>query len=240
MKITAVIVAGGKGTRMGADKNKVFLKILGREVLYYTISAFEKNDKIDDIIVVTGKNDIEECQILVDKYDIKKVSYITEGGATRQESVMNGLKKAEGDIVLIHDGARALVTDDEINNSVADCIKFGAAAVGVKCKDTLKSTDSDGFIAGTVDREKTFMIQTPQVFYLDKILDMHQKALDENFVATDDCMIAEHYGVKIKISDGSYDNIKLTTPEDMIIGERILRKRGITAVSYTHLTLPTT
>ena len=116
MKITAVIVAGGKGTRMGADKNKVFLKILGREVLYYTISAFEKNDKIDDIIVVTGKNDIEECQILVDKYDIKKVSYITEGGATRQESVMNGLKKAEGDIVLIHDGARALVTDDEINN----------------------------------------------------------------------------------------------------------------------------
>ena len=216
MKITAVIVAGGKGTRMGADKNKVFLKILGREVLYYTISAFEKNDKIDDIIVVTGKN------------DIKKVSYITEGGATRQESVMNGLKKAEGDIVLIHDGARALVTDDEINNSVADCIKFGAAAVGVKCKDTLKSADSDGFIAGTVDREKTFMIQTPQVFYLDKILDMHQKALDENFVATDDCMIAEHYGVKIKISDGSYDNIKLTTPEDMIIGERILRKRGIT------------
>ena len=133
MKITAVIVAGGKGTRMGADKNKVFLKILGREVLYYTISAFEKNDKIDDIIVVTGKNDIEECQILVDKYDIKKVSYITEGGATRQESVMNGLKKAEADIVLIHDGARALVTDDEINNSVADCIKFGAAAVGVKC-----------------------------------------------------------------------------------------------------------
>ena len=197
MKITAVIVAGGKGTRMGADKNKVFLKILGREVLYYTISAFEKNDKIDDIIVVTGKNDIEECQILVDKYDIKKVSYITEGGATRQESV-------------------------------ADGIKFGAAAVGVKCKDTLKSADSDGFIAGTVDREKTFMIQTPQVFYLDKILDMHQKALDENFVATDDCMIAEHYGVKIKISDGSYDNIKLTTPEDMIIGERILRKRGIT------------
>ena len=115
------------------------------------------------------------------------------------------------------------MTDDEINNSVADCIKFGAAAVGVKCKDTLKSADSDGFIAGTVDREKTFMIQTPQVFYLDKILDMHQKALDENFVATDDCMIAEHYGVKIKISDGSYDNIKLTTPEDMIIGERILR-----------------
>ena len=215
MKITAVIVAGGKGTRMGADKNKVFLKILGREVLYYTISAFEKNDKIDDIIVVTGKNDIEECQILVDKYGIKKVSYITEGGATRQESVMN-------------DGARALVTDDEINNSVADCIKFSAAAVGVKCKDTLKSADNDGFIAGTVDREKTFMIQTPQVFYLDKILDMHQKALDENFIATDDCMIAEHYGVKIKISDGSYDNIKLTTPEDMIIGERILRKRGIT------------
>ena len=141
---------------------------------------------------------------------------------------MKGLNKAEAYFVLIHDCARAFVCDVVINNSVADCIKFSAAAVGVKCKDTLKSADNDGFIAGTVDREKTFMIQTPQVFYLDKILDMHQKALDENFVATDDCMIAEHYGVKIKISDGNYDNIKLTTPEDMIIGERILRKRGIT------------
>lgn len=226
MKITAVIVAGGKGTRMGADKNKVFLQIMDKEVLFYTISAFERNSRIDDIVVVTGKNDIDECIALVGKYQLNKIKCITEGGMTRQQSVKNGLMKADGDIVLIHDGARALVTETEINNSIDDCIKYGAAAVGVKCKDTLKSADIDGFISGTVDRESTYLIQTPQTFYLDKILNLHKRAEKEGFEATDDCMIAEHYGVKIKISAGSYDNIKLTTPEDMIIGERILKKRG--------------
>ena len=226
MKITAVIVAGGKGTRMGADKNKVFLKIMDKEVLYYTISAFEQNKNVSDIIIVTGRNDIEECTSLTEKYSFCKIKCITEGGQERQHSVMNGLMKADGDIVLIHDGARALVTDDEINSSIEDCIKYGASAVGVRCKDTLKSVNSEGFITGTVDRESTYLIQTPQTFYLSKILDMHQKAASEGFSATDDCMIAEHYGVKIKISSGSYDNIKLTTPEDMIVGEGILRKRG--------------
>ena len=227
MRITAVIVAGGKGTRMGADKNKVFLKIMGKEVLFYTISAFEKNNRIDNIIVVTGKNDIDECTALAEKYQFNKIKCITEGGLTRQQSVMNGLMKADGDIVLIHDGARAIVTETEINNSIDDCIKYGAAAVGVKCKDTLKSADTDGFISGTVDRESTYLIQTPQTFYNDKILELHKRAEKEGFEATDDCMIAEHYGMKIKISEGSYDNIKLTTPEDMIVGERILRKRGV-------------
>ena len=226
MKITAVIVAGGKGTRMGADKNKVFLKIMDKEVLAYTISAFENNENIDDIIVVTGACDIDDCNAMIEKYGYNKVKAVTEGGATRQQSVMNGLKIADCDIVLIHDGARTLVTDNEINNSINDCKTYGASAVGVKCKDTLKSGEN-GFISGTVDRENTYLIQTPQTFKLSEILDLHKKAENEGFSATDDCMIAEHYGVKIKISEGSYDNIKLTTPEDMIIGERILRKRGM-------------
>lgn len=226
MKITAVIVAGGKGTRMGAEKNKVFLSLMNRQMIYYTISAFENNSRIDNIVIVTGKVDIEECSAVVKKYALKKVKCIVEGGATRQKSVMNGLLKADGDIVLIHDGARALVTDEEINNSIDDCIKYGASAVGVKCKDTLKRA-SDGFISGTIDREETYLIQTPQTFYRDKILALHKRAEKEGFSATDDCMIAENYGVKIKISEGSYDNIKLTTPEDMIIAEEILRKRGM-------------
>lgn len=225
MKITAVIVAGGKGTRMGGGKNKVFLKILNREVLYYTVSAFENNDRICDIIIVTGKDDIAECARLTESRNFKKVKRITEGGETRQQSVMNGLLAADGDIVLIHDGARALVTDNEINSSIDGCISCGAAAAGVKCKDTLKSAEN-GFIAGTIDRERTYLIQTPQTFYLHEIKSMHERAADEGFEATDDCMIAEHYGIKIKISEGSYENIKLTTPEDMIIGERILKKRG--------------
>ena len=226
MKITAIIVAGGKGTRMGAGKNKVFLTIGGREVLHYTISAFEWNGNIDDIIIVTGAEDIKECQALVENSNFKKVHCITEGGSTRRQSVFNGLDKADGDIVLIHDGARALVTDSEIDNAIEDCMRFGAAAAGVKCKDTLKSADSNGFILGTVDRETTYLIQTPQAFKTDEIKELHKKAAGEGFEATDDCMIAEHYGVKVKISKGSYENIKLTTPEDMLLAENILRNRG--------------
>ncbi|MCH5209628.1 MAG: 2-C-methyl-D-erythritol 4-phosphate cytidylyltransferase [Oscillospiraceae bacterium] len=224
MKITAIIVAGGKGTRMGADKNKLLLKIKDKEILYFTLAAFERNKNIDDIVLVSGESDVGECERIIKDCGITKVRHITVGGLSRQQSVMNGLKCAQGDIVLIHDGARALVTGAEIDASIADCVKYGAAAVGVKCKDTLKSS-KDGFISGTVDRELTYLIQTPQVFYLDKILALHQKAACEGFEATDDCMIAEHYGVRVRISQGSYDNIKITTPDDIIIAEKILEKR---------------
>ncbi len=223
MKITAVIVAGGKGTRMGAEKNKVFIPILGREMLDYTISAFEENKNINEIVIVTANKDIEECRHIADRYS--KVSFITEGGATRRISVMAGLKKASGDIVLIHDGARALVTQREIDDVIKDCIKYGAAAVGVPCKDTLKTADKDGFIQGTVDRETTYLIQTPQAFYYNEIMRMHERADGDDFEATDDCMIAERYGKRVKITAGSYDNIKLTTPEDMVIAEQIIIRR---------------
>lgn len=225
MKITAIIVAGGKGTRMGAGKNKVFLTIGGREIIHYTISAFEWNKNIDEIIIVTGHDDIEECSALVKNSNFKKVTKITEGGASRQQSVFNGLSASDGDIVLIHDGARALVTGKEIDNAIEDCMRHGAAAVGVKCKDTLKSV-TNGFITATVDRESTYRIQTPQAFKLSEIKSLHERAAREGFSATDDCMIAEHYGIKVKVSDGSYDNIKITTPEDMLLAENILRNRG--------------
>lgn len=226
MKITAVIVAGGKGTRMGAERNKVFLTIGGREVIHFTLSAFEWNKNIDEIVVVTGADDIDACSETVRGSGFKKVVCITEGGETRRQSVYNGLKQSTGDIVLIHDGARALVTDKEINAALEDCIHFGAAAVGVKCKDTLKTADEKGYITGTPDRESTYLIQTPQAFYTADILAMHERAAKEDFNATDDCMIAEHYGKRVKISEGSYDNIKLTTPIDMIMAEEILRGRG--------------
>ena len=225
MKVTVIIAAGGKGTRIGAGKNKVFLKLLDKEVLYYTISAFENNKNIDDIIVVTAEADIGDCEKLINRYNFTKIAKIIKGGKTRQESVIKGLRECDGDIVLIHDGARAFVTDTEIDNTISDCIKYGAAAAGVKCKDTLKIS-SGGFIKETVDRENTYLIQTPQAFQRKEILSLHEKAFAEGLEATDDCMIAEHYGVKIKISEGSYDNIKLTTPEDMIIGESILKERG--------------
>lgn len=223
MKVTAIIAAGGAGRRMGAGENKVFMKIAGREMLTHTVSVFNSCAAVTDIIIVVGAEDITRTAALTADFD--KVIDVIAGGETRQQSVMNGLLRAERGIALIHDSARALVTEDIILRVIHDCEKYGAAAAGVKCKDTLKSAEN-GFISGTIDRESTYLIQTPQAFGRDEILDMHKRALREGFTATDDCMIAERYGVKIRITEGSYENIKLTTPEDIITAEKILGKRG--------------
>lgn len=223
MKITALIVAGGQGKRMGAGMNKVFLKLGAKAVLERTAEAFEKNSRIDEIVVVTRQEDIKTAKEILKS--LKKIAVITEGGAERQQSVYNGLRAASGDIVLIHDGARALISKAEIDAVIDDCVKYGAAALGVKCKDTLKSADENGFISGTIDRNTSYQIQTPQAFKTAVILNLHEKAEKDGLSVTDDCAIAEHYGIKIKITEGSYNNIKLTTPEDMAVGEIILKER---------------
>lgn len=219
MKISAVIVAAGSGTRMKAGKNKVFLELLGKTVLEHTVSAFERCSLIDEIIVVT--NEAEEAERVLAGY--KKLAAITPGGSVRGESVKNGLAKATGDFVCIHDGARALILKEDIENAVNAAIEFGAAALGVKCKDTLKLADESGFIKGTVDREFLYNIQTPQVFRLSEIIEAYEKT-NESF--TDDCALFEECGKKVKIVEGSYDNIKLTTPEDVDLAIKILEKRG--------------
>lgn len=222
--VTAVIAAGGKGTRMGAGMNKVYMKLAGIEIIARTVSVFENSSSIDEIIVVTGENDIDAFREIERRCDFRKVAAVICGGAARSESVYNGLLKASGDIVLIHDGARALITEEEIDAVLADCRKYGAAALGVKCKDTLKIADSGGFIAATADRERTYQIQTPQAFFKDVIISAHRAAEDNT--STDDCALAERMGVRIKITEGSYDNIKLTTPSDIAIGEEILKRRA--------------
>lgn len=214
---SAIIVAGGKGRRMGADKNKVFLDLAGEPVLVRTVKAFQANKKIDEIIVITGKDDIDEAKNILSCFD--KISAIGEGGETRQQSVYNGIKLSKGDMLLIHDGARALISQKEIDDVIEECSKYNAAALGVMCKDTLKSVNCDGFITATVDRSSTYHIHTPQAFSRSIILSAHEKAIRDGFEATDDCALVEHYGGKIKLTEGSYNNIKLTTPIDMIIGK---------------------
>ena len=147
------------------------------------------------------------------------------GGSTRQDSGLNGIKVASGDIVCIHDGARALITPDLINKSIEDCRKYGAAALGVICKDTMKISDGEGYIDHTVDRETLYSIQTPQVFYKKDIMECHLKAEQDKKSVTDDCSLFELYGKKVYITPGSYYNIKFTTPEDLIIGELLLKKQ---------------
>lgn len=222
--VSVIIAAGGKGTRMGADINKVYLKLSGKEILVHTIEAFQQNKNVDEVIVVTGECDIEKCKTLAQKHNLTKVSAIVCGGDTRQKSVYNGIIASKGDIVAIHDGARALISQEEINAVIADCKKYGAAALGVKVKDTLKASD-DGFISKTVDRSNMYAIHTPQVFAREDIIKAHQAA--QNPDATDDCGLIENIGIRIKITEGSYNNIKITTPEDIIMAEAILKGRNI-------------
>ena len=221
--VTAVIAAGGKGRRMGYKENKVFMKILDKEIILHTLEAFEKNEDIDEIIVVAGEN--EHRRIAQMAKGIKKMRAVTTGGRTRQESVRNGIAFANGDIILVHDGARALIAQSEITKAVNAAKEYGAAAVGVKVKDTLKSS-KDGFISGTIDRETVYQIQTPQAFSRDIIIKAHKMAQESGRDFTDDCGAVEEMGNRIKIIDGSYDNIKITTPEDIEIAEKILKKRS--------------
>lgn len=221
--VSVIIAAGGKGTRMGYGENKVLMPLLGEEVILHTVRAFSKNPYIDEIIIVAGNGEHTKFGTLTK--DIPKMRAVTTGGKTRQESVYNGLQFASGDIILIHDGARALIGQEEITAVTEAAREFGAAAIGVPCKDTLKSADDNGFITGTIDRDKTFRIQTPQAFSREVILPAHERARNDGFTATDDCALVEHYGGRIKIVLGKYDNIKLTTPEDMEIAEKILKRR---------------
>ncbi len=226
MGAAAVIVGGGKGTRMGAGKNKIFLKLMGKEIIARTAEIFENSPNISQIIIVTGSEDIEECRKIIKKYGLKKVTDITEGADTRGGSVYNGLKLVREETAVIHDAARALISEDIISKTIEAAVRYGAAAPAVMCKDTLKKADENGFIAETIDRGSVFQIQTPQVFALADILNAYEKTGDFN--ATDDCGIAEKVGIPIKLTEGSYENIKLTTPEDMITAENILKKRGVT------------
>lgn len=224
MKITAIIAAAGSGTRMGADKNKVLLTAGGKPVLWHTLAAFSCCGKIDEIILVTRKCDMPECAKLAKQF-AKPITVIS-GGKTRQESVFLGLKAAQGsDIAVIHDGARVLVTVQIIESTIADAAKYGAAAAGVPSKDSLKKVSADGFITATIDRESAYQIQTPQVFDYQSILSAHQSAEKDGFSATDDCALYEKYIGRIKVTPGSYENIKLTTPGDMLFAEEILNKK---------------
>ena len=167
------------------------------------------------------------CNSLVKAHGLFKVKKIIEGGELRQNSVFCGLTNTDADYVCIHDGARALVTDKIISDTIENAIKYGASAPGVKCKDTLKTIDDSGFILNTVDREKTILIQTPQVFRTEQIISCHKKASENNLIVTDDCALAEYFGIPVKITEGSYENIKLTTPDDILLAERILKSRGV-------------
>lgn len=223
-KTCAIIVAAGKGKRMGSPINKQYLNIKGKPLLFYSLTAFSKCNLIDEIIVVTNENEIDYCKTeIIEKYKINKISQIVKGGQERQYSVLNGLLAAKGcDIVLIHDGARPFINYGIIGEGIKFAMLYGASACGVIPKDTIKIKNHDGFSIDTPDRNFLVNVQTPQCFKYDLILACHKKLLDEGVYVTDDTMVVERYGNKVFLYEGSYNNIKITTPEDLIIGEKII------------------
>lgn len=223
-KISSLIVAAGKGTRMRSSTKKQFLDLGGFPILFYSVGVFEKCNIIDQIVLVVNENDIDYCRNLVRQYNFRKVYKIISGGEIRQESVYNGLKALNGvsDIVLIHDGVRPFITEDIIIKSVENAKLYGSCVVGVPVKDTVKICDTDNFISSTPDRKLLWAVQTPQTFKYEIIMKAYESAISDNFIATDDSMIAERLGYKVKMINGDYKNIKITTPEDMLIANAFL------------------
>jgi len=221
-KVSGIIAAAGMGRRMGYGKNKVFMDIAGIPMLVYTLCAFDNADLIDDIIVIS--NDTDYVKTLVLQYKITKFNKAVPGGETRQESVLKGIKSSSADIAAVHDGARALITPALIDKVVSDAIKYKAAALGVKCVDSLKRCEN-GFISENIERENIYNIQTPQVFNRKTLINAHERAIIDNISATDDTAIVCRYGTPVFITEGSYENIKLTTPSDIAMAEEILKRR---------------
>ena len=223
--VSAVIVSAGNSTRMGGI-NKQFLEINDIPVIAHTINAFDKLDVINEIVVVTRECDIADVKSLIEKYNFKKVSTVVPGGETRQLSVYNGVINTSdsADYVAIHDGARPLVSDKVIVNTLNNAFEFDAAATGVKVKDTVKVVDDYDNIVDTPDRTYMRFIQTPQIFkkslYIDAVNSVENS---KNF--TDDCMLIEAYGKKVKFVDGDYENIKITTPEDVELAENYIKRK---------------
>ena len=223
--ISAIILAGGKGKRMNSSVSKQFIEIKGKPIIYYTIKKFSENKKIDNIVVVLSKDEVGYFkENILEKYNLK-VDNIVIGGTERQDSVYNGLKSLEDtntDIVLIHDGARPFISDRIIDDGIKFAQVYGACAPGVMPKDTIKIKNESNFSVSTPERGSLVAIQTPQVFKFNEILECHEKIKINNIVVTDDTMVAEKFGYSVYLYDGEYTNIKVTTPEDLILGEKLI------------------
>lgn len=221
--VSAIILAGGKGKRMGAKISKQYIELNGKPLLYYTLKQFLSCDEINKIILVLPKEEIEYCKNeVLEKYSLI-VDLIVEGGKERQDSVFNGLSAVNDEgIVLIHDGARPFVSRRMITEGIKYADLYGAAAPGVTPKDTIKIKDDKSFSKETPKRETLVAIQTPQVFKSNIIKECHKRLKSDNLIVTDDTMVVEAYNYDVYLYEGEYTNIKVTTPEDLILAEKLI------------------
>lgn len=224
-KITAIVLAAGSGSRMHSDTKKQFMEVDGKPVVWYSLNAFE-NSRVDEIILVVPEGEREYAQAeFVDKYGFKKVAMVITGGAHRYDSVYHGLEHTTGDYVLIHDAARPMITNDIIERCIDGAIEYKACVAGMPVKDTIKEVDEAKNVINTPARDTLYITQTPQAFEYDLVHNSYIKLFgsgDQN--VTDDAMVVEQFGKhKVKFVEGSYENIKITTPEDLKIAETLLK-----------------
>ncbi|MBO8136911.1 MAG: 2-C-methyl-D-erythritol 4-phosphate cytidylyltransferase [Desulfotomaculum sp.] len=230
VNVYAVIPAAGVGSRMKSKVKKQYLQLKGLPVLVHTIKVFEKCPVVKGIVLVVNEKDVLFCtEEIVEKYKFKKVLSVVPGGECRQHSVYNGLKKLpaeEEDIVAVHDGARPLVTENVLLETISAARKYGAAVTAVPVKDTIKFAEPGGKVIETPPRDKLWAVQTPQVFKYGLLLKAYREAFKDNYIGTDDSSLVERMGLPVYLISGSYENIKITTPDDMLLAEAILDRRS--------------
>jgi len=237
MKADVVIVSAGKGQRMMEGRKKQFLSLAGKPILVHTLDRFESCPLIHSILLVVGQEDLDYClKEIAEKYQYRKISKILPGGKQRQDSVKNGIDALPGDvdIVAIHDGVRPFVTQEMIEESIRSAERFGAVVLAMPVKETIKMAHSDGTVLKTLDRESLWQIQTPQTFQVNVIKEAFQKAAEDGFIGTDDASLVERLGIKVFLLPGSYTNIKITTPEDLMLAKLFLQ---MSVPSGKHTTL---
>lgn len=224
-KVTAILLVAGNSNRYGQNRNKNFEIINGKTILSYSLNEFNKNENIDNIIIAVKQNEIPKVKQIIEKEQFTKNIKIINGGKTRAESVYNCIKNTNSDIVIIHDGARPLIKQEYINKCIENIDEFKGVTIGVKSKDTIKIANENNMVISTTNRKNTWMIQTPQCFDRQTLLEMHEKYKSAD--VTDDCELLEKDNYKIKIIEGDYTNIKITTYDDFEIVNRLLNNQNL-------------
>lgn len=225
MGFTTIIPAAGQGKRMGTEINKLFLEINGETIIRQTVAVFQEIDSCEQIFIAAHPDEVE----LMEEHlkDFSKVAGIIPGGQERQHSINEVLKVLiDTEVVMVHDGARPFITQEKIDQLYQDALTKDAVILAVQAKDTIKQV-INGVVEHTYDRSTMWQVQTPQAFKRDIILKAYEQAEAQNYLGTDDASLVERTGYKVHISNGDYDNIKITTHEDLIIAHSILEKRGI-------------
>lgn len=225
-EVGVIIVAAGRGTRMGTKESKQYLMLESKPIIVHTLEKFHQHPLISQIVLVTGKTDILRCESWIKQYGLQDSIEVVEGGNERQHSVYRGLHAIRTPWVLVHDGVRPFVADEHITSCFVTAKEHGAAVLAVPVKDTIKQVNEQNEVIGTPKRESLWAIQTPQAFRTGDLLRAHEQASLEGFVGTDDAMLIERLGMKVKVVEGDYSNVKITTPEDLIYAEFITSRNN--------------